>query len=209
MSEALSDAQFAEHVKKNEGGSIGFFSRQLPPENERGFATSIGGAEETHPGTGNITPEQISAYKTKYAGKAAKIKGSLHGAWENDGQTTQDVSVNAKTPNQANAIGVPIGEEASYALPHTPVNKKGAKVGKYGGDVLLHTGDLGKNDVDPNFQPGTLDMKDKKGSFTKNQYKNKTWDKVGGTDKGEKVTYGDVLRKINKNRAMAIREKSK
>ena len=209
MSEPLSDAQFAAHVREHGGGSVGFFSRQLPPENERGFATSVGGAEESNPGTKNITPDQISAYRSQYAEKASKVEGALHGAWENDDKTTQDVSVTAKTPNQANAIGQPIGEEASYALPHTPVNKKGAKVGKYGGDVLLHTGDLGKNDVDPNYQPGTLDMKGGKGSFTKNQYQNKDWNKVGGTDKGEKVTYGDVLRKINKNRAMAIREKSK
>lgn len=209
MNDSLSNEQFAEHVKKNEGGSVGFFSRKLPPANERGFATSIGGAEETRPGTGNITPNQIASYRTKHAAKASKIEGALHGAWEHDGQTTQDVSVTAKTPKQANAIGKPIGEEASYALPHTPVNKKGAKVGKYGGDVLLHTGNLGKNDVDPNFQPGTLDMKGGKGSFTKNQYKNKSWNKVGGTEKGEKVKYGDVLRKINKNRAMAIREKNK
>jgi hypothetical protein len=102
-------------------------------------------------------------------------------------------------------MGVSEHQEAAYALPHTPVSRTGATVGPHGGDVLFHTADLGKNDVDPNYQPGAQDMKSGRGSFTKNQYANKDWDKVGGTNAGEPVSYGEVLRTINKNRVTRLR----
>lgn len=204
MSEILNNTQFAEHIKEHGGGSVGFFTRALPPEGQRGFATSVGGAERTTP---TIDAEKLDTYEKDFTEKAKGVEGALHGAWETPAGFTQDVSVVAETPNKAKAIGVPIGEEASYALPHTPVNRKGAKVGSKGGDVLLHTADLGVNDVDPNYQPGALDMKDGKGSFTKNQYANRGWKKVAGRNNGEKVTYGDVLKVINKNRAERIRNK--
>jgi hypothetical protein len=205
MSKILNNTQFAEHIKEHGGGTIGFFSRALPPENQRGFATSVGGAEVTTP---DIDADQLTAYQKQFSEKAAGVEGSMHGAWKTPGGITQDVSVVTETPNKAKALGIPIGEEASYALPHTPVNRKGAKVGKNGGDVLLHTADLGENDVDPNYRPGALDMKGGRGSFTKNQYANKDWNKVAGEHKGEKVTYGDVLKKINKNRAERIRNQA-
>lgn len=206
MSEILNNTQFAEHIQQHGGGSVDFFTRALPPAGQRGFATSVGGAEETTP---TIDAEKLDTYQKKYTEKAAGVPGALHGAWETPAGITQDVSVVAETPNKAKAIGVPIGEEASYALPHTPVNSTGAKVGKYGGDVLLHTADLGANDVDPHYRPGALDMKGGRGSFTKNQYKNKDWDKVGGELNGQPVTYGDVLKQINKGRAERIRNQNK
>lgn len=206
MTEALSNEQFSEHVKKHGGGSIGFFTRE--PVSGRGFMTAISGSETPER---EITPEKISEFAEKHKEKAASLENPMHGVWG----TTQDVSVKAETPNKAKAIGVPTGEEAAYGLPHTPVNRKGATMGPHGGDVLFHTGDLGKNDVDPNYRPGALDMKGGKGSFTKNQYKNKDWNKVAGkrrnpeTGKMENVKYEEILRTINKNRAMKIREGNK
>jgi len=76
---------------------------------------------------------------------------------------------------------------------------------KEGGDVLFHTADLGKNDSDPRYRPGALDMAGGKGSFTRNQYANKDWKKVGGTLNGKPVNYESVLRTINENRTNRMR----
>jgi len=192
----LSDEQFAAYANENGGGSIGFFNRE--PVTGRGFMTAVSGSESRDNEGQPTTASQVADFRETRAGAASNVENPVHGIWGG----IHDVSVKAETPNKARAIGQPTGEEASYGLPHTPVNRKGATVGPHGGDVLLHTGDLGKNDVDPNFRPGALDMNGGKGSFTKNEYQNKEWNKKAPSGQ----TYGDVLRMINKNRAMRIRE---
>lgn len=199
MSErALSNEQFAEHVKEHGGGSIGFFNRE--PVTGKGFMTAISGSEDTNNGK-EVSATDIGNFQKKNEEKASSLAEPVHGVWG----TTQDISVQAKSPKAAETIGKPTGEEASYGLAKTRTSNRGHNMGK-GGDVLLHTADLGKNDVDPRYRPGALDISEKEGSFTRNQYQNKDWDKVGGTNNGKKVTYGDVLKKINKNRAMRVRE---
>jgi hypothetical protein len=115
-------------------------------------------------------------------------------------------------------IGKPLGEEASFALPNTRVSIRGHRAGPSGADVLLHTADLGTNDIDPRYQPGTLDIP-AAGGFTRNQYENADWAKTAGYAGGSpvegmptyqkpgRVTYGDLLRVINRNRAMKQRIK--
>ena len=145
-----------------------------------------------------MTSEDIGSFHNKNAAVAANVPGAIHGAWGR----TQDISVKAPTPNAARSMGTTVGEMESYGLPHTPVNKKGATVGPNGGAVLLHMGQFGKNDVDPNYRPGALDMKGGKGSFTKSEYQNKDWEKT--SDSGHK--FGEVLQTINTNRAMKQRK---
>jgi hypothetical protein len=54
-------------------------------------------------------------------------------------------------------------------------------------------------------------MPNEKGSFTRNQYQNKDWNKKAGykvnreTGKKENVSYGDILRKINEGRVERMR----
>jgi hypothetical protein len=202
----LNDKQFAAHLNNpNEGGASVNFHTRIPVQG-RGFMTAFSGAEQST--SLPATAEQIGSYRTKHAAKVEGNDAAVHGAWKNPetpGTYDQDVSVQVKTPKESQKMGVAEVQKAAYALPHTAVNRKGAKVGKYGGDVLFHTADLGKNDVDPNYRPGALDMKGGKGSFTKNQYQNKDWNKVGGTHNGKDVTYGQVLRKINENRTERLR----
>lgn len=208
----LSDAQFAEHLNKPEegGASIGFHDRL--PVRGHGFMTAFSGAEQSTPLP--ATESQIKEYREKHAAKVKGVADAVHGAWKNPetpGTYDQDISVKLKTPREAQKMGIEEKQKASYALGGTRVSRRGHFVGGYGGDVLLHTADLGKNDVDPRYRPGALDMPNEQGSFTRNQYRNKDWDKKAGytvnrdTGKKEKVTYGDILRKINENRVKRMR----
>lgn len=197
---ALNDQQFAAHISKEGGGSVDFHTRE--PVTGHGFMTALPGGEHTSPG--GISAKDVTNFRAKHAGLAADYAAEghqvAHGAWGD----TQDVSVKAPTPNAARKIGQSRGEMASYALPGTRVSSRGHHV-KEGGDVLLHTGSLGKNDSDPRYQPGKLDTPGK-GSFTRNEYQNKDWNKVGGTLNGKPVSYGDVLKKVNDNRAEKVRK---
>ncbi|NBT46489.1 MAG: hypothetical protein EBT07_01545 [Actinobacteria bacterium] len=194
--EPLSHEQFAAHVAEEGGGSVGFFSRV--PVSGKGFMTAITGSEKVQETP--VSAHDIGAYAEKNAPVAASIPNPSHGVWG----TTQDVSVQAETPNRASSIGEPTGEQASFGLPRSRVSARGHNMGA-GGDVLLHTADLGKNDTDPRYRPGALDEPGR-GSFTRNQYQNKDWEKSLGTLNGQKITYGDVLRTINKHRAAKKRE---
>ena len=200
----LNNEQFAAHINnpKEGGGSMNLTTGEAPQG--RGFMTAFDGAEKRTPLP--ATAEQLSSYQAEHASKVKNNAGAFHGAWKNEPEHyTQDLSVQVKTPKEAQSMGVSEHQEAAYALPHTPVSRTGATVGPHGGDVLFHTADLGKNDVDPNYQPGAQDMKGGRGSFTKNQYANKDWDKVGGHLNGQPVSYGEVLRTINKNRVARLR----
>ena len=108
------------------------------------------------------------------------------------------------TPKESQKMGENEKQQAAYALPGSRVSSRGHHL-KEGGDVLFHTGDLGKNDSDPRYRPGALDMAGGKGSFTRNQYANKDWKKVGGTLNGKPVNYESVLRTINENRTNRMR----
>ena len=195
--EPLSHEQFAAHVAKEGGGSVGFFSRV--PVTGKGFMTGVYPHEEDNKVP--VSAEDIGSYAEKKASVAASIPNSSHGVWG----TSQDVSVQAETPNRASEIGELPGEQASFGLPRSRVSARGHNTGKNGGDVLLHTADLGNNDTDPRYRPGALDEPGR-GSFTRNQYANKDWEKSVGTLNGQKITYGEVLRTINKTRAAKKRE---
>lgn len=200
----MSDEQFAEHINKEGGGSIGFHSRV--PVTGHGFMTAFSGAEQATPLP--ATGEQIKAYREKHAAKVEGMEGVVHGSWKNPSTPEvhdQDLSVQVKTPKEAQAMGVAEQQKASYALGGTRVSRRGHFVGGYGGDVLLHTGDLGKNDVDPRYRPGALDMPGGKGSFTRNQYKNKDWNKKAGMLAGKPITHEHILRTINENRVKRMR----
>lgn len=204
MSESLSDEQFAQHVAETGGASVGFFSRK--PVEGQGFMTAIAGHEQEQ--TTPITAKDVANYRSSKAEVAAQHPDSAHGAWG----TTQDVSVQTKSPREATELGKPVGEQAAWALPQSRMSARGHHASIAGKEVLFHTEDLGKNDVDPRYRPGALDMPGGAGSFTRNQYENKDWQRKGGrtrnmeTGKLESVSYGDVLRKINENRAMTVRE---
>jgi len=213
----LSDEEFAAHVNKPEseggtgGGSVGYFTRE--PVTGRGFMTAAVPIAEHTKKRGALTGKNISTYRAKWAKEAAKVPARtglapVHGAWGK----TQDISVQAPTPNAAKAMGTSEGEMESYALPHTPVNRKGATVGPGGGAVLLHMGQFGKESANENYRPGALDMKDGKGGLTKYEYQNKDWNVVGGmmrdpeTGEQKPHTLGDVLKTINTNRALRQRK---
>jgi len=195
----LSDAQFADVTAAGGGASVGFFTR-IPVQGP-GFMTAVMGTEDNNDKQ-PITEADVANFRKENESIASAIPNSAHGSWK----TTQDVSIKTKTPVSAMMIGIPLGEEASYALPNTRVSIRGHRAGPKGADVLLHTADLGVNDVDPRYQPGTLDIP-AAGSFTRNQYKNADWAKTAGYNAGSPVTYGDLLRVINKNRAMRQRIK--
>ena len=100
-------------------------------------------------------------------------------------------------------MGIAEKQKASYGTPKTRTSVRGHNMGG-GGDVLLHTADLGKNDVDPRYRPGALDTPGE-GSFTRNQYQNKDWKKKAGTLNGKPVNYESILRTINENRVERMR----
>jgi hypothetical protein len=206
----LNNEQFAGRINDPEegGASVNFATRKAPEG--RGFMTAYKEGEQSTELP--ATPQKLEAYQEKHAALVSDKPATFHGAWKNPktpGTFDQDVSLQVRTPKESQKMGELEQQKAAYALPHTAVNRTGAKVGKYGGDVLFHTADLGKNDVDPHYQPGALDMKGDKGSFTKNQYQNKDWEKMGATpsyDKeGEPINYGHVLRTINENRVNRLR----
>jgi hypothetical protein len=203
---SMSDEQFAAHLNDPEqgGGSLGFKSRV--PVSGRGFMTAFAGAEQATPLPASA--EQLKAYREKHAAKVEGMEGAVHGAWKNPATPEhydQDLSVQVKTPKESQEMGIREQQKAAYALPGTRVSRRGHFVGGYGGDVLLHTADLGKNDVDPRYRPGALDMPGGKGSFTRNQYRNKDWNKRAGTLAGKPVNYEHILRTINENRANRMR----
>ena len=100
-------------------------------------------------------------------------------------------------------MGIAEKQKASYGTSKTRTSVRGHNMGG-GGDVLLHTADLGKNDVDPRYRPGALDTPGE-GSFTRNQYQNKDWKKKAGTLNGKPVNYESILRTINENRVDRMR----
>jgi hypothetical protein len=221
MSErALNDKQFAEHIESQGGGSIGFYDRT--PVSGKGFMVGImppsgqDGVSTPRPATG----AQISDFRKTAEPLVAGRNNAFHGAWVDEKSPdvyTQDVSYKMGTPSETATLGTAQSQIAASALPGTKVQKGRTMKKPYGGDVLLHTGKLsdemkglgykevGATDVDPTFKPGANDISPSAGSFTKNQYANQAWDKGAGTSGGKKVSYGDVLRTINENRAKTLR----
>ena len=200
---ALSDGQFAEHLNNPEkrGGSLNFKTREHV--SGKGFMTAFAGAEKTLPLPAKEA--DITSFKEKNKPAVEGNAAAVHGAWKYpEGHYTQDLSVQVPTPKESQKMGENEKQQAAYALPGTRVSSRGHHL-KEGGDVLFHTGDLGKNDSDPRYRPGALDMAGGKGSFTRNQYANKDWKKVGGTLNGKPVNYESVLRTINENRTNRMR----
>jgi hypothetical protein len=177
----LSDAQFAEHLNKPDEYGASIGFHDRLPAKGHGFMTAFSGAEQSTPLP--ASEKQISDYRAKHAGKAEGMENVVHGAWKNP--------ATPGTYDQDLSVKIKTPREAR--------------------DVLLHTADLGKNDVDPRYRPGALDMPNEKGSFTRNQYQNKDWNKKAGykvnreTGKKENVSYGDILRKINEGRVERMR----
>lgn len=198
----LSNEQFAAHINEGYGGSVNFKTRE--PVTGKGFLTSFAGAEK--PTALPIKAEDIQNYRNAHHELASGSDATVHGVWKNPatpGVADQDLSVQTKTPKEAQEMGVAEKQKASYGMPKTRVSARGHNMGG-GGDVLLHTADLGKNDVDPRYRPGALDTKGA-GSFTRNQYANKDWKKKAGTLAGKPVNYESVLRTINENRVNRMR----
>jgi len=200
----LSAEQFAEHVNnpENYGASVNLSTGQHA--SGKGFMTAFAGAEK--PTSLPMTAKDVTDYRAEHADKIKGNEAIVHGAWKNP-QTPevvdQDLSVQIPTAKEAQEMGVKEQQKASYGLPRTRVSSRGHNMGG-GGDVLLHTADLGKNDVDPRYRPGALDEPGK-GSFTRNQYQNKDWNRTAGVLNGKKVSFGDVLRTINENRVKRMR----
>ena len=200
---SLSNAEFADNINKGDGGSVNFKTRK--PVTGKGFLTSFAGAEK--PTALPIKAEDIQNYRNAHHELASQSDATVHGVWKNPATpevADQDLSVQKSTPKEAQAMGIAEKQKASYALGGTRVSRRGHFVGGYGGDVLLHTADLGKNDVDPRYRPGALDTPGA-GSFTRNQYKNKDWNKKAGTLAGKPVNYESILRTINENRVERMR----
>ena len=200
---SLSNAEFADNINKGDGGSVNFKTRK--PVTGKGFLTSFAGAEK--PTALPIKAEDIQNYRNAHHELASQSDATVHGVWKNPATpevADQDLSVQKSTPKEAQAMGIAEKQKASYALGGTRVSRRGHFVGGYGGDVLLHTADLGKNDVDPRYRPGALDTPGA-GSFTRNQYKNKDWKKKAGTLNGKPVNYESILRTINENRVERMR----
>lgn len=200
---SLSNAEFADNINKGDGGSVNFKTRK--PVTGKGFLTSFAGAEK--PTALPIKAEDIQNYRNAHHELASQSDATVHGVWKNPATpevADQDLSVQKSTPKEAQAMGIAEKQKASYALGGTRVSRRGHFVGGYGGDVLLHTADLGKNDVDPRYRPGALDTPGA-GSFTRNQYKNKDWNKKAGTLNGKPVNYESILRTINENRVERMR----
>ena len=200
---SLSNEQFAANINEGYGGSVNFKTRK--PVTGKGFLTSFAGAEK--PTALPIKAEDIQNYRNAHHELASQSDATVHGVWKNPATpevADQDLSVQKSTPKEAQAMGIAEKQKASYALGGTRVSRRGHFVGGYGGDVLLHTADLGKNDVDPRYRPGALDTPGA-GSFTRNQYKNKDWNKKAGTLAGKPVNYESILRTINENRVERMR----
>lgn len=207
----LSNEQFAANINEGGGGSVNFKTRE--PLTGSGFLTSFAGAEK--PTALPIKAEDIATYRSAHHELASKSDATIHGVWKNaatPGIADQDLSVQLKTPKEAQEMGTAEKQKASYALGGTRVSRRGHFAGGYGTDVLLHTADLGKNDVDPRYRPGALDTPGT-GSFTRNQYVNKDMKKspktpsyVTDADGNKtKITYEHVLRTINENRVNRMR----
>ena len=199
---SLSNEQFAANINEGYGGSVNFKTRK--PVTGKGFLTSFAGAEK--PTALPIKAEDIQNYRNAHHELASQSDATVHGVWKNPatpGVADQDLSVQVSTPKDAQAMGIAEKQKASYGTPKTRTSVRGHNTGG-GGDVLLHTADLGKNDVDPRYRPGALDTPGE-GSFTRNQYQNKDWKKKAGTLAGKPVNYESVLRTINENRVERMR----
>ncbi len=199
---SLSNEQFAANINEGYGGSVNFKTRK--PITGKGFLTSFAGAEK--PTALPIKAEDIQNYRNAHHELASQSDATVHGVWKNPatpGVADQDLSVQVSTPKDAQAMGIAEKQKASYGTPKTRTSVRGHNTGG-GGDVLLHTADLGKNDVDPRYRPGALDTPGE-GSFTRNQYQNKDWKKKAGTLNGKPVNYESVLRTINENRVNRMR----
>jgi hypothetical protein len=204
-SQPLSAHQFAEHVNNpdNYGVSVNLATGQHV--SGKGFMTAFDGAEKST--SLPMTAKDVTDYRSTHANKIEGNSAIAHGAWKNPqtpGTADQDLSVQIPSPKEAQTMGIEEKQKASYGLPRTRVSSRGHNMGKEGGDVLLHTADLGKNDSDPRYRPGALDIPGQ-GSFTRNQYKNKDWKKTAGTLNGRKVSFEEVLRTINENRVNRMR----
>jgi len=199
---SLSNEQFAANINEGYGGSVNFKTRK--PITGKGFLTSFAGAEK--PTALPIKAEDIQNYRNAHHELASKSDSTVHGVWKNPATpevADQDLSVQKETPKEAQQMGIDEKQKASYGMPKTRTSVRGHNMGG-GGDVLLHTADLGKNDVDPRYRPGALDTPGQ-GSFTRNQYQNKDWKKKAGTLNGKPVNYESVLRTINENRVERMR----
>ena len=200
---ALSDGQFAEHLNNPNTGGASLNFKDRTEVSGKGFMTAFSGAEKTLPLPAK--EEDITSFKEKNKPAVEGNAAAVHGAWKYpEGHYTQDLSVQVPTPKESQKMGENEKQQAAYALPGSRVSSRGHHL-KEGGDVLFHTADLGKNDSDPRYRPGALDMAGGKGSFTRNQYANKDWKKVGGTLNGKPVNYESVLRTINENRTNRMR----
>jgi len=200
---ALSDGQFAEHLNNPNTGGASLNFKDRTEVSGKGFMTAFSKAEKTLPLPAK--EEDITSFKEKNKPAVEGNAAAVHGAWKYpEGHYTQDLSVQVKTPKESQKMGETEKQQAAYALPGSRVSSRGHHL-KEGGDVLFHTANLGKNDSDPRYRPGALDMAGGKGSFTRNQYANKDWKKVGGTLNGKPVNYESVLRTINENRTNKMR----
>lgn len=220
---ALSASQMAAHAREHGGGSYSWYGGK-PPQGP-GFMVGLEGHEQTSP---QMTEHEVEDFRAQHDKTARDLTGVYHGAWDNGGTWTQDLSEKVTSPIQTRNKGRSQKQEAAFALPTTRV-REGINIEDvakpWGGDVLLHmthpasvhgVGHLsdaeergehlvrmGQNDSDPRF---ALPKRATDFSAYEAQ-ESKEWDKVGGYSGNEEnpVTLGDVLRKINQGRTMDLR----
>jgi hypothetical protein len=201
----------AEHVAKSGGGSFHWNTGR--PVGGKGYMVAVEGGEHTTDGP--VTAADIEAHKETHQDLAESVNPAVHGVW---GQTL-DVVTKVPSIKKAKSMGVGERQESVWALPKTNLGAGAESPGPYGTEVLMHTGDLGEGDPNPEFRPG-------KRKFSKNEYDNPEWERQAGrkparnkkgeivTDKNgkvvtESVSYGDVLRTINRGRTERLRKGAK
>lgn len=187
--------------------------------------------------TQGITPSQIRDYKVAHdplVGTQSSNPEAYYGAWAEsekpsdlrlgesslntdpspEGRVVSDVSRKHPVDADVRKLGVTNAQEAAFALPGTPVTAEGHPIenlaNSWGGDVLLHMGNFGSNDVDPRFQPQRASEGLTSNTFSLNEVENPEWKTVGGythSADGTPIahTYGDVLKTINRGRTMRLR----
>lgn len=148
----------------------------------------------------DTSPETLEKFQQHpwNEGLAATASGPHLGVWGN----VADVSRKIADGSETRSFGTAQMQEAAFALPGTEV-QPGVPVehiaNPWGGDVLLHSQPHGE-DADPRFNPQADPS-----HFSYNEVQNPEWDKVGGHLNGQPVTYGDVLRTLNKARTERLR----
>ena len=219
-------------IRRQGGGSFNWWTGRQPKG--PGFMVSEPDVEGI---TQGITPSQIREYKRGKSfavGEPSSDPEVHYGAWAESekpsdkrlgesslntnpnpaGRVVSDVSRKYGVNDDIRGIGVKNAQEAAFALRGTPVTAEGHKIediaNPWGGDVLLHMSDFGKNDVDPRFHPQRASEGHTSNVFSLNEVENPEWHTVAGythDSEGKEVphTYGDVLRTINRGRTMRLR----